>query len=284
MHLLSHPFTTTQVNGLITPLTQPSSGDSCYNETFTPLEEMPFQYAGNPYLPTQQAGCNPCWLPQDHLPRQTPADQPPVYRDTHLLEQQPLPFTYLSAPDGYTGTAPPTPDFFPTSTYRIGDEQKAQTSKGSGDEVLVGMGLYDVPSPPNSTGLLGNHITLPHRVPPGKGLKLEETFEPSSIVEDSDDDDDSSTEELEDDEDDSSIEELEDDEEEEEEFADSVPAGQENDLQEAETISDPTRLADQSFFFDNDAEDDALLHQPYNQHFCVPSWGEVANGTPFEWI
>ena len=267
MHYRSDPFMTTQVNGLVTPLTQPSSGDSCYNETFTPLEEMQLQYPDNTYPFSQRASYNACWLPQDNHARQSPADQRPLYRGTHFLEQQ-LPFTYLSAPDIYTGTAPPTPDFFPTTNYAVGDEEKPQITKGPDDEVLVGMGLYDVPSPPISTGLLGSHIMLPHRGPHGKGLKLEETFQPS-IAEDSDDKD-ANNEESQDNQ--------------EKGFAHSAPTGQENQLQEPEPNPEHTRLADQSFFFDNDPEDDALLQQPHDQHFSAPTWTEVSSGTPFKWI
>ena len=187
MHFLNDPFTTTQVNGLITPLTQASSGESCYNETFTPLDEMQLQCIDNTYPFPDQTGYNPSWIPQNNPAQHDPARQPSMYSGTHMMHRQ-MPFTYVSAPDTYTGTAPPTPDFLPTSTYGYGGEEGPQITREPDGEVLVGMGLYDAPSSPNSNALSGGQIALPHRTSAGKGLKLEETFQPSTEEESEDDD------------------------------------------------------------------------------------------------
>jgi hypothetical protein len=273
MHFLTDPFTTTQVNGLITPLTQASSGGSCYNETFTPLEEMQLQCLDSTYPFPEQAGYAACWPPQNNPAQQHPATQNSTYRGTYMVDQQ-TPFTYASAPDVYTGTAPPTPEFPPASSYPLGNEEKPQAINEANDEVLVGMGLYDAPASPNPTGLLGTQITLPHRPSAGKGLKLEETFQPS-IEENSDDDDGSNDDGSNDDEPEST---------EETKLLDLASSHQAMQLQDPGTNPFNTRLADQSFFFDNDSEDETHLQQIYDQHFTTPVWTDVYSGAPCRWI
>ena len=273
MHFLNDPFTTTQVNGLITPLTQASSGESCYNETFTPLDEMQLQCIDNTYPFPDQTGYNPSWIPQNNPAQHDPARQPSMYSGTHMMHRQ-MPFTYVSAPDTYTGTAPPTPDFLPTSTYGYGGEEGPQITREPDGEVLVGMGLYDAPSSPNSNALSGGQIALPHRTSAGKGLKLEETFQPSTEEESEDDDgsNDGSNDEV----------------------PDSSEATQQSDPVSAQPTMQPlnpgtnpfdTGLADQSFFFENDPEEDALLQQQtYDQQFSAPIWTDVYSGAPCDWI
>jgi hypothetical protein len=83
-------------------------------------------------------------------------------------------------------------------------------------EILVGMGLYDVPDKYDEDVGLNNYRTTLSSLlggsrgqeSPGKGLKLEETWEPpESEEEDDDDDDDDEEEEEEEDEDEGDAEE-----------------------------------------------------------------------------
>jgi len=92
-----------------------------------------------------------------------------------------------------TYTAPPSPDFLPIQNPadlwqgddidQTGDIDLPQLPRSNSKE-LVGMGLYDHPDRQGSSlntlsgGLLGRCATDPHRESMGKGLKLEETWEP----------------------------------------------------------------------------------------------------------
>jgi hypothetical protein len=269
MQHFANPFTTAEVNGLITPLTQPSSTGSCYQEGFKPLEEIQRQNLDTTYASfSGQTGHNLFWPSQHNLVPHYPVNQAPSYQISHSAVQE-TPFTYTSAPDMYTGTAPPTPDLL--ATPRIANV-KGQDSLAAGqtdDEVLVGMGLYDAPSMPHPASLPGGQIVLPYRGSAGKGLKLEETFQPSN--EDGSDEDDGSSDDQ------------------AEEIDLNQPAPNATTYQKA-ILTDPmgaaaiTTLADQSFFFENDPDDDQFLQQTYEHHCTAPVWTDVYSGAPCQWI
>lgn len=267
----SHPFATAQVNGLITPLTQPSSGESCYKEAFTPLEEMPTQSLDDTYSFPEQAGNYLFWPRQDNVAPHYTAHQPSLSRETYLQDGA-LPLSYATSHDMYTGTAPPTPDFLATPDDAVVQGDGSRTKPPSDDEVLVGMGLYDAPSPPNATALYGNQVVLPHRRSGGKGLKLEETFQPSTEDTSDDDVDDDACNE-----DETKASEL------TQQF---VPAPICEKPLVSEAVARPvtTTLADQSFFFDDDADQEQPLHQAYDQHFTGSVWTDVYSGAPCNWI
>lgn len=267
IHFLTDPFTTAEVNGLITPLTQPSSGGSCYNEGFTPLEEMPIQNLDNTYSFPRQAGPHAFWLPQHNVAPICPKQHPPMYRDAYATDYG-MPFTCAPGLDMYTGTAPPTPDLLAMSNEAVVEGGNSLAAPQSDDEVLVGMGLYDGPSPPSSSALFGNQIALPHRGSTGKGLKLEETFQPSN-------------EEVSEDEDESNYD--------EDEGSGAIQPLVEGPDARKSQPSPPaadlaiTSLADQSFFFEDDPDEDRLLQQAYDQHFTGPIWTDVYSGAPCKW-
>ncbi|KAL4802090.1 hypothetical protein BDV18DRAFT_147492 [Aspergillus unguis] len=77
-------------------------------------------------------------------------------------------------------TEPPTPDFLPIQQFSDADQQKPSLEKDNSEE-LVGMGLYDKPDTFVDGLLYGTN---------GKGLKLEETFTPSSHDDENDEEDD----------------------------------------------------------------------------------------------
>lgn len=110
---------------------------------------------------------------------------------------------------GFNSTSPPTPEAFPQaelSQPAVPEEsipyQGLEDSEDEG-EILVGMGLYDTPDKYDDdpqlnnyrstvSSLLGSSFCRPE--PRGKGLKLEETWEPPK----SDDDDEEEEEEEQD--------------------------------------------------------------------------------------
>lgn len=266
MHFLTNPFATTEVNGLVTPLSLPSSADSCFNEGYTPLEEMQTQHQDCAYsFPKQVGYSNAFWPRQYDLAPQYPTYQPPLYRDTYHADRN-MPFTYAPALDMYTGTAPPTPDFLAVSDEAVLNSAKPMALVQSKDEVLVGMGLYDGPSPPNSTALYGNIIAIPNRESAGKGLKLEETFQPSN-EEDDEDDDDSNC----------------DCDEDQEAFL-SAPTHQPSLLGDSLGVPEVATFANQSFFFDNEADEEQFLPANDDHHLAAPIWTDVYSGAPCNWI
>jgi hypothetical protein len=261
-------FATTEVNGLVTPLTQPSSAESCYQEGFTPLEEMQFRNLDNTYPVPNQAAPSALWPSQQNLSHHYPVHQPPMYRYLMTADQE-TSFHYPSTRDICTGTAPPTPDF-PAKSNDAADKARSPLAVPQSEgEVLVGMGLYDAPSPSNFAPLHGTQVVLPNRGSVGKGLKLEETFQPSN-GEGSDSDDG-----------------ISDDEGEVDEVAQHTLTAPACYIpQPSEPASRPaiSTLADQSFFFDNEPDEDDLVQQAYNHEFTAPVWTDVYSGAPCQWI
>jgi hypothetical protein len=264
-------FTTTEVNGLVTPLTQPSSAESCYQEGFPPLEEMQFRSLDNMYPIPNQLGHGTFWPSQQNVAHHYAAHQPPMYRHLMTAEQETDSFHYSSARDVYTGTAPPTPDLLAISNDEADTGRSILPVPQSEGEVLVGMGLYDAPSPSNFALLHGVQVVLPHRASAGKGLKLEETFQPSN-GEASDDDDGISADEAE-----VEVDEL-------TQHTFTAPASQNSQPSAPASRPHVSTLADQSFFFDNEPDEDDLIQQAYGHDLIAPVWTDVYSGAPCQWI
>lgn len=89
---------------------------------------------------------------------------------------------------GFSSTTPPTPETFPPSmTEESIPYQALDESTEEEGEILVGMGLYDKPEKYNEDPQLNNYRSTVSSLlgssfrgnePQGKGLKLEETWEP----------------------------------------------------------------------------------------------------------
>ncbi|KAK4083130.1 hypothetical protein PCL_00662 [Purpureocillium lilacinum] len=107
---------------------------------------------------------------------------------------------------GFNNTSPPTPETFPQATLsQPAVSERPETCQGLDEdedegEILVGMGLYDTPEKFDEDPQLNNYrstvssllgSTYRPQEPRGKGLKLEETWEPpkSDDGEDEDDED-----------------------------------------------------------------------------------------------
>jgi hypothetical protein len=103
---------------------------------------------------------------------------------------------------GFNNTSPPTPDsFLPTQQTQAALTQEAPglvEAEEDDGEVLVGMGLYDQPEKYQEDPHLNNYRSTVSallgsgyqaREPQGKGLKLEETWEPPKSESGDEDDD-----------------------------------------------------------------------------------------------
>ncbi|GLA26754.1 hypothetical protein AnigIFM63604_011815 [Aspergillus niger] len=148
--------------------------------------------------------------------------------------------SYESVPSSGCLTGPPTPDFLPIQ--RPDDDLHSQVEplpEKQHEDELVGMGLYSNPEASLGNSLLGLS---------GKGLKLEETFTPSS---------DNEAEDQEDDEEDQDDDDDDDDEQNQEESPVNSKGTDLNPKQsEAETFQQPIKapgnMMQRSFFFDDD--------------------------------
>ncbi|KIW21440.1 hypothetical protein PV08_02020 [Exophiala spinifera] len=157
-------FTTTQVNGLVTPISHPVMNEPQIQELMTPLDEV---NAANIVIGHGSQHClNQVWHDDKHskFDRYTFAPF-----DSSLYSSQPAMVSGVA-------TAPPSPSYPSASEINVQDlsldssDGKAQDNR----EELVGMGLYDSPAQVQSSSLLLGNFA-------GSGqtsLKLAESFEP----------------------------------------------------------------------------------------------------------
>ena len=274
-------YQTVAMNGLPTPMTQPDLNANFPVDPFFSLDGSCIPYQQQiPQQPQQ-----PMPLPQGYDPTGLSLDtsyQPyvPSSDPSYHLEFPTVPLSGAyptCSPMSYatqtwaeslsafpTYTAPPTPDFLPIqnpSDMWQGAVASRLTKPRSKE--LVGMGLYDSPdrhsfsldSAPDSHGGGDGSCCAadPQHEALGKGLKLEETWQPPAEEEEEEEEEDDG----EDDGDDSS-----DEEEKEQEGEESLPVGARDQLwQQVEGMAgkaqDPGRagygdMSDRSFFFDGD--------------------------------
>ncbi|KAL4726079.1 hypothetical protein ACLX1H_006756 [Fusarium chlamydosporum] len=116
---------------------------------------------------------------------------------------------------GFGSTTPPTPESLPQSHLSqpvVSEDIQYQPLEDASEEegeILVGMGLYDAPEKFNEDPQLNNYRSTVSSLlgssfrshePSGKGLKLEETWEPPKSDDEEDEDDEEEEEEDKDDE------------------------------------------------------------------------------------
>lgn len=191
-------FATTNVNGLITPLSHPIANEPQIQELITPLDEYPLDastYMGNNDFVDDHA-----WVLQSQQ-KCDPYSFNLAYQANSLQPTWQLNQSQQFQPSLSVQTAPSSPDCLPLHVDTLSLDTADLDDKGHSEE-LVGMGLYDSPADVQSTSLLFGGISSTTR----KGLKLEESFVPE----------DREDEELDDGEEEEDVEGEEEEEEEEE--------------------------------------------------------------------
>lgn len=172
-------FTTAQINGLITPVVYPAFKEPQIQELFTPLDELPAQDPAMAFkLPVDQLS----WMNQDQ--EKISPYSLPLQSDPNLMQ---LPSTLDRGMfGGNVQTAPSSPDCVPLQNITLDPPSPSHEGSISKDdpEELVAMGLYDSPAEIQSSSLLFGGLSSCGR----KGLKLEESFEPTETDEDDEDD------------------------------------------------------------------------------------------------
>jgi hypothetical protein len=147
-----------------------------------------------------------------HHDRQVTEACPGLSATTHQASPDTLDWNAFVM-NGFNNTSPPTPDsFIPQQQTQAAMTQEAPglvEAEEDDGEILVGMGLYDQPDKYQEDPHLNNYRSTVSALfgsgyqaeePRGKGLKLEETWEPPKS-EDGDEEDEEEEEEEEEDED-----------------------------------------------------------------------------------
>ena len=147
------------------------------NEMVTPLDE----YSGDIFSDTY-------WnFPVPPQTQYWPEGMKPVDAYTPIYDNMYDQFQHASI-----DTAPASPSFLPiqsNSTTITPDAPSGDRVHGEGEE-LVGMGLYDRPAEIRSSRLSDGLDTFTSGSPLGKGLKLEDSFDPPPVSDENEDDDD----------------------------------------------------------------------------------------------
>ncbi|KAI4696064.1 uncharacterized protein J4E88_000236 [Alternaria novae-zelandiae] len=134
--------------------------------------------------------------------------------------------------------------------------QQDQDMEDDDGEKLVALGLYDAPEPSLSWGALNNEGT-------GKGLKLEETWQPPEADEEEEEDDDASSE--------ASVEEP----------SPPLPAQQAQHLPVHVKAQTPNNMEGQSFFFD---EDESVTKEWWFHQMKQPTMPVRDAGLGYGWL
>lgn len=187
---LNTPFSATEVNGVITPLSLAALDGPHIHEIITPLEE--------PLATEYQAGV---WNDFDSYQGQY--WQPQEYQKTCDFNYNSFVMDfdnmYHQQNAAKIDTAPTSPSFFslPIPSNREVSDVPPELATSGGEE-LVGMGLYDSPADVQASKLNADRASLFNSAGPAqRGLKLEDSFEPSDL-EDQDEDDGQPDDEAED--------------------------------------------------------------------------------------
>lgn len=134
--------------------------------------------------------------------------------------------------------------------------QQDQDMEDDDGEKLVALGLYDAPEPSLSWGALNNEGT-------GKGLKLEETWQPPEADDEEEEDDDASSE--------ASVEEP----------SPPLPAQQAQHLPVHVKTQTPNNMEGQSFFFD---EDESVTKEWWFHQMKQPTMPVRDAGLGYGWL
>jgi hypothetical protein len=265
------PFNTAEINGLITPLSAPVPNEPQIQEYMTPLEDYsPLNYPNVPFEYEYPVKDGTYYIhEQTYLPE----------GQRYVLEQLPygneyaLPQMYQAQTSNYphfnVDTAPPSPTLLPTQNFN-NDGSTSPFLLGSprvGKEELMGLGLYDRPQDVQTSTLFTGPTSMAALTAGiGKGLKLEESFEPPATEDDE--------------------ENQEEDEEEGEPEDIRLPITVPSEMVPPQLyVQDQPNYAGQTFFFDDKdgqriVPSAAQIGYPYHQ---TSQWAS-GNNQPYNWI
>ena len=246
-----------------TPLTMPEQSPTGHEDYHAVLEQMYRQeslynpepiYNPYSYNTLQQ-------LPDSYMSQPSTQDMypPPDYQLPQWPENQPCFNQDFPNPQ----TSADVCQWPSNLGHKLNGKGTAQVSKRA-NKVLSGIGLYDDKASDFTSGISGD----PSRDSMGKGLKLEETWQPPKDEEENDDDDDDDDDDNDDDDDEEGSYSTDEAEEIEED-----PPILTTVAQDAQTACYPTYgdLSQQSFFFTNDEDSYTGEDHPYSNYLALGS-------------
>lgn len=176
-------FDTAEINGLITPMSAPVANEPQIQEYMTPLEDYsPLNFPNVAFDYEYPSKDSPYYMPeqtyypdvQAYVPEQLPCGA--QYPLLQIYQTQSANYSQLNI-----HTAPPSPTLLPIQKFN-NDRPTSPFLLGSPrveKEELMGLGLYDRPQDVQSSTLFNGPTSMAAlTVGIGKGLKLEESFEP----------------------------------------------------------------------------------------------------------
>lgn len=195
-------YQTVAMNGLPTPMTQPDLNNDLPADPFFSLDNpsIPYQQSAMAQQAYTSAGLSVDTTYQSCFPlgHATLPQYTTVPASSDYSTYSPMNFATQSWAESLSAfpsyTAPPTPDYLPiqnpSDMWQGADTIEKPALVKSQSKELVGMGLYDKP---DRTGFSLNSLAYSHRESSGahlhhnslgKGLKLEETWQPPEEEED----------------------------------------------------------------------------------------------------
>ncbi|KAK5045587.1 hypothetical protein LTR84_009205 [Exophiala bonariae] len=183
-------FSTTNVNGLITPISHPVINEPQIQELITPLDE--YSMGASTYMCNNNFVDNQSWMVLNQQ-KCNPYTLNDLYQVDSILPTWQLSQAPVQPPHT-VHTAPSSPTCLPLHVDTLSLDTTDLDEKSHSEE-LVGMGLYDSPADVQSTSLLFGGMSSVSR----RGLKLEESFIPEDRP-DEDLDEDAETEDDDDEE------------------------------------------------------------------------------------
>ena len=192
---LNAPFTTVEENGVITPLSLPLMDEPQIHDLTTPLNELSGNdFAAYSYWNMLDASQTAYWSSQESEKLSSMKFYP--RQDCYVTDYNNM-FNQFHATK--IATAPASPSFLPLQSDN-NDAELTHSFTPNAPEELVGMGLYDSPAEVQSL-TLGHGLTSTFGTcaPIGKGLKLEDSFEPADTDPNDNDNDEPEPEEGDDD-------------------------------------------------------------------------------------
>jgi len=188
------PYNTAEINGLITPMSAPVPNEPQIQDYMAPLDQYsPLTYSNLPFSNEDMSKAGTYYLPgqTNYVENLAYASDEDSYG-----YQYPMPQTYQMQPTNQRqlnfDTAPPSPALLPIQNFD-NDGSASPFALGSPrveKEELVGMGLYDRPQDVQASTLFSGGPTTMAALTAGigKGLKLEESFEPPPTTEEDEED------------------------------------------------------------------------------------------------
>lgn len=175
---VENPYMTTEINGLVTPLSHPLMDEPQIQELISPLEELSAHDLGTQYAPQIVGDTNSYWFPpatQKMIPNLVMNGYQPVHVSPYeMWSGQPIVHD--------VDTAPTSPNFLPIET--MGEDTNLSRLQTSGleseGEELIAMGLYDSPA---EVQAFSDRFRTEQGISGSTGrksLKLEDAFEPAS--------------------------------------------------------------------------------------------------------